>query len=270
MIRFAQSHPKGKNLLYFYFGHHKCASVWIQSIVSAVCRQLKLKAYLAHSAPQFGFKANTYMKEHKLQWMSWVNANQKYIEDFDEIIGFHVIRDPRDIIVSGYFSHLHSHPTEEWPALSAHRTKLKQIPKDEGLCLEMDFVADVMEDMGTWDYTRPNVLEHKLEDLSRNPNELFLDIFAHLGLLKKEKRRPHQPKAISAEKLLKIVYTNRFSAHAKGRSAGEEDVTHHFRKGVLGDWVNHFQPRHREYFAERYNDVLIKLGYEQDSEWVKP
>ncbi len=40
-----------------------------------------------------------------------------------------------------------------------------------------------------------------------------------------------------------------------------------FRKGVIGDWRNHFRAEHREIFKAVAGDVLIDLGYERDSDW---
>jgi hypothetical protein len=48
---------------------------------------------------------------------------------------------------------------------------------------------------------------------------------------------------------------------------GDQDVQSHYRKGLSGDWVNHFTPAHVQYFKEHYNDVLFGLGYERDPNW---
>jgi hypothetical protein len=55
--------------------------------------------------------------------------------------------------------------------------------------------------------------------------------------------------------------------YAGGRAPGEEDVTSHYRKGVPGDWKLHFGPAHIDYFKQHYNDLLLKLGYEQSPDW---
>lgn len=72
---------------------------------------------------------------------------------------------------------------------------------------------------------------------------------------------------IFAERLLGIVYQNRFSRKSGGRSFGEENVKSHYRKGTLGDWRNHFNQEHIKLFKDNYNHLLIKLGYESDSNW---
>lgn len=42
-----------------------------------------------------------------------------------------------------------------------------------------------------------------------------------------------------------------------------------YRKGVTGDWRNHFSPEHIDAFKEVAGDLLIQLGYEQDLRWKR-
>jgi hypothetical protein len=44
-------------------------------------------------------------------------------------------------------------------------------------------------------------------------------------------------------------------------------VTHAIRKGVTGDWKNHFTDEHKELCKEMIGTELIKLGYENDMNW---
>jgi hypothetical protein len=40
-----------------------------------------------------------------------------------------------------------------------------------------------------------------------------------------------------------------------------------FRRGIIGDWKNHFGAQHKIAFKEVAGRLLIKLGYEQDMNW---
>lgn len=40
-----------------------------------------------------------------------------------------------------------------------------------------------------------------------------------------------------------------------------------FRRGVIGDWRNHFKPEHVAAFKEQGGQHLIDLGYERDVDW---
>ncbi len=53
-----------------------------------------------------------------------------------------------------------------------------------------------------------------------------------------------------------------------GRRAGTEDRSSFVRKGVVGDWRNHFSREAAERFRDLAGDVLVDLGYERDDSWV--
>lgn len=40
-----------------------------------------------------------------------------------------------------------------------------------------------------------------------------------------------------------------------------------FRKGIVGDWMNHMTPEHKAAFKEVAGQLLIDLGYETDEDW---
>lgn len=46
-----------------------------------------------------------------------------------------------------------------------------------------------------------------------------------------------------------------------GRAAGQENVNHHFRKGVSGDWENYFTDAVKEAFFAKHGWLGEKLGY---------
>lgn len=52
-----------------------------------------------------------------------------------------------------------------------------------------------------------------------------------------------------------------------GRDRGNEDRKRFYRKGVAGDWKNHFTEEDKQVFKEVAGDMLIRLGYEKDMSW---
>jgi hypothetical protein len=54
-----------------------------------------------------------------------------------------------------------------------------------------------------------------------------------------------------------------------GRRPGEEDRGDFIRKGVAGDWRNHFSADAARVFDRLAGDVLVQLGYETDRSWVE-
>lgn len=61
----------------------------------------------------------------------------------------------------------------------------------------------------------------------------------------------------------------RFSMQAQtGRLPGQEDTESHIRKGIVGDWKNHFTRECAEIFHHHAGETLILLGYEEDAGWI--
>lgn len=273
------------DLKYCYFGHHKCASTWFASILHATCQDL-------------GFSWNTIGKIHQrcedpLDFLLFRNATKEIIPS-GKIRGFHVIRDPRDILVSAYFSHLYSHPTDVWEQVSGVRKQLSDLNVEEGLLFEMDFIQEVLDSIFDWDYGNENILELKMEKALQDPYGIWIEIFDFMGLLTQRppsrtqrvwkdfqslvnavnrppsdsgKRGWFRPGSVSPERVLGIADTFHFRRLAEGRKQGQEDKKSHFRKGVAGDWKNHFTPKATDVFKERFGDKLIQLGYESNNDW---
>jgi len=293
-------------MIYAYFGHHKCASTWVDNILKQVALEhgYTYRGVVDHETPtgkgMLTDYVNTftreelgpYATENNIDIVGALTADWAHVEGMPEFRAVHVIRDPRDIIVSGYFSHKNSHPVEHLPHMAAHREQLNEVPKDEGLLLEMDYAASEMEDLATWNYDHPDILELKMEDLTARPYEGFIEIFEFFGLLDDEAgsyalvrrirmfgcalrnrlSRTHrtfaglrQPSPVSGELLLGRVYDHRFEKRAGGREQGAADAQSHYRKGKAGDWANHFTPEHVAAFKEKFGDVVKQLGYFEKS-----
>ncbi len=53
------------------------------------------------------------------------------------------------------------------------------------------------------------------------------------------------------------------------RNPGKEDKHSFLRKGIVGDWRNHFSKEAMQIFDKFAGKELIKLGYEVDESWVE-
>ncbi len=261
----------------------------MNSILSTVLQDSGYSYRQVFRSKDFQQNLSSFIKNNKIDVLAYANANYKYTKEIDFYKAFHVVRDPRDIVVSGYFSHLHSHSTDHWPELMDHRLALSKVSKDDGLFLEMEFEKQFFEHMYNWNYNQKNVFECKMEDLVRSPYTIFPEIFNFMELLDttdfttKKKivelliilsnklSRKYQKicswklkyNKIPVQRVLYSIFDQRFSKLTKGRKEGAENVKHHYRKGVAGDWKNHFNQEHCRYFKNEYNDLLLKLKYEQ-------
>lgn len=175
-------------------------------------------------------------------------------------------RDPRDQIVSHMY-HIRRITSHAW------HNKLKDMPIDDALmlCIEgrmgegSDFLGGAefwVKFMRGWINNYPGLLVVRYEDLlSDTPSEL-LRVFSYIGFPAKEDFG-----RIIADK-------HRFGRLAKGkriwkseRKQGDEDIQSRFRKGISGDWKNHFKNSHKGRFKELAGEDLIAFGYEKDLSW---
>ncbi len=291
-----QSHSK---TLFAYLGHHKCASTFINQIVINTLRPLGKKAKIEYIASELSYEYHK--KEEQKQAIDVVydsvengdfdifchgNADNKLVKKLESrnFKAFHVIRDPRDIVVSGYFSHKNSHPVHPIfnPWLSKYRESLNSHNKDEGLLLEIDYCTTYFKRLNDWNYSNPNIYETKFETLIRSPEEEFRRIFKFLGvqikkydillsskivlnrLAKYELFNTNECPNFIFERVLK---QHRYKKISGGRKAGIVNDKSHYRKGKPGDWKNHFKKEHKERFKTLYPGLLAKLKYEKDDNW---
>jgi hypothetical protein len=275
-----------------FFGHHKAATSWVIKILSDLGHLNGFHVQIYDTAADLS--AALPRQSPLRSFLAFRNADPLALGHLEPFLGFHLIRDPRDIAVSSYFSHLHSHPTENWPELKQHKRRLADLDLAEGLLCDMEFCRDLptrghnvapYRCMAEWDYSRPDILEIRYEDLIINPYETLLRIFDFLQLLAPDElggaslarhlqiivaRRflpplfPALP-VLRSWNILAAVYDNRYDKKAAGRAPGMADLHNHYRKGIAGDWVNYFEKQHHQRFQELYGDILVRLGYESDS-----
>lgn len=290
-----------------YFGHHKCASQYINGIFQAIGHLLGLPTYLLgishtlplgyHTRPEVAVSIQQ-RRDAVLQAQHGVfcfgNADEEMRTRFaqqGEYRGFHVIRDPRDLLVSAYFSHLYSHP--EFPVVGPwygeQRRRLQQTAGIEaGLLCELEFCATYFDHLAQWNYHDPCVYETRYETLTTRPLTTFRQIFNFLGIPTpligiqemsiylaswSVRRAGVQQQAYHYQRLpvallWLVLYRRQFIKLAQGRVRGEENQQHHYRKGVIGDWRTYFTPRLVDLFKARYGTLLIQLGYERNEEWT--
>jgi hypothetical protein len=246
--------------VFAYFGHHKCGSRWIVGILDEVCAELGLRShehFLARTPPG---ELAAVVRAERPDFVYYTNAVADTADEMGPVRGFHVVRDPRDILVSAYFSHLHSHPVEDWPQLSQIREHLQRRSRSSGLLESFVHQQYQFRQMAAW-RPRPGVREVRMEELTAAPEDGFVDVLDSMGLV------GHGERQVSEATVRRIVHANRFEVLSGGRAAGQEDETDHYRKGVAGDWVEHFEFVHAVSMAAQWNHLLLGLGYETDPDW---
>jgi Sulfotransferase domain len=165
---------------------------------------------------------------------------------------FFVMRDPRDIVISWYFSIKCSHPVVgEVEQLRLH---LNRLSDSDGLLYAIEFLHDygLFKAQRSWAHVPtydPNVLLVRYEDLLGPNNQPIVErLLEHCDI--------RMPSTVLAELL---------AAHSfeqlSGRKRGQEDRHAHYRKGIAGDWRNYFDLKIEARFQEVAGDVLAVWNY---------
>jgi hypothetical protein len=165
-----------------------------------------------------------------------------------------VLRDPRDIVVSLVFSTSFSHSPS--PVTELLRGPISEASAASRIKLGMYMLAQWSEYLRTWKDAPlySNVYCTRYERLLGDlPGELKR-VFAFLGW--------GVPDAVAEA----VAADNAFAVRS-GRRPGEENVFSHRRKGIAGDWRNHFDESLGELFEETFPGLLIDLRYETQRDW---
>lgn len=229
--------------------HRKAGSQWIYKILASCAPERIVKPYnkLAH------FFADP-VQPGKIYPTVYATK-----EEYDSVIlppdtrRFIVIRDLRDTLVSSYFSARYSHRIMRKINVE-RREKLESVSKEEGLEYLMDtFLLQEAAIQSSWLRCGQELL--KFEDLlTRDVELLQATLLGTCGL------------GLTLEQVRVAVEANRFEQFT-GRARGQEDIHHHARKGIAGDWRNHFTKEIKDKFKKRFNDHLVLAGYEKDDNW---
>lgn len=165
---------------------------------------------------------------------------------------FFVMRDPRDAVVSWYYSAKFSHRAN--PTMSELRSEFHDMDVKTG----MVYLIDRLQEWGYFDAERswvreaasdPAVRLMRYEHLATDPREFLQQLFEWLEIPVGEVALGH------------LLHRHRFDAYAEGRSKGDEDVYSHYRRGTPGEWQERFDQDVLSHFTSATGDLVSSLGY---------
>lgn len=180
----------------------------------------------------------------------------KKLQKPDTHKSFYIARDPRDLIISNYFSLKFSHDPYH-PYILKMREKLNSMSQDDGILdIINSFTAGTKKTLGGWFMQKSgNIKLIRFEDMfGEKQYDVFSDLLNHCNI------------SISSTDI-KILLEKYSFKNISGRKQGSEDIKHHYRKGTPGDWKNHFTDQHKNLFKKLSDNLLVVCGYEKDNNW---
>lgn len=247
-----------KHNVLFVAGTPKSGTTWLENMLGSFPGYNKLlipEAQFAERGETFNLPDDMFERLQNMlvitkMHISWSEHNTTLLADsgVPYVIQY---RDFRDMYVSDYFYtrltpwHYHHERVKNWSMdeYVAWRAET-HLP---GYCAVVDSWRD-----------------NRNADLSLliRYEDLIADTF---GWMKKVRALYELP--ATDEELADIVERNSFASLSKGRARGEENKNSHFRKGIAGDWKNHFNEQNKDAIKKAAGDWLIQHGYESDLDW---
>lgn len=262
----------------YIFCYHKVGTVLMGKVFSRVARVFGLKyAALRGYQGDVDPGLDIILFEHSLV------SEEVLQRDF---VGIHVVRDPRDILVSGYLYHLRS--DEDWCESSdfslcpepyfprvpysiehlsleckkeyfdrlggvSYKENLQVRDQASGLRFELDnYCSWTFKAMSEWNYDDDRILEVKFEDVMCRYDSSFNKIFSFLGF--------------SGFYLNFLLFLSK--KHDIGRMPQKKvGSMKHVSKGGFNKWQKYFDSDLSDEFKARYGKLLVMLDYEKDEAW---
>lgn len=182
----------------------------------------------------------------------------------------YIYRDGRDVMVSYYFFRMARLDSQDEPAFArSMRRRYAEIlgPGFDPADVRRNLPAFIRAEMRHSRGSRVNWPTHVREWLlPRRPGVSYVSyerLVTDPVVAMKETIRDMSMGVPNEERIDEVVRRHEFS-RASGK-VGLEDVA---RKGIAGDWRNHFSRRAGETFCEFAGEELVALGYEADNSWL--
>ena len=239
---------------------HKCLTMYFKNVMQSSLNHYRTslkKRYVHHESIEGVF----YNRASR----TYLNSTNSFAIDIDRLDddfrATRFIRDPRDLVVSGYFYHKRAaepwfrmkNPTAKyWSPINGNVPKnhptdlsfaeyLNTLDTETGLEAEIEFRQHHLQSFRDWpDDDRIKIF--KYEEIIGNEIDTFKAICEHLQLSKSETFRVLR----KAKKLAYKKTTN----------------NKHIRNPKAGQWREHFTKQQNERFVEEYADILERHDYE--------
>lgn len=242
--------------------HHKTGTVWMHKVVTAMCKRFGITF---HNQRRYMHKNLDWLPETgRVIVVNWLSQFSDSLLSRPDVQIVHLIRDPRDVLISGLHYHLKNtnerflHKPREELGGKTYQEHLRALPN-----LNAQFLFEMeqkhhrtMTEMTRWNYDRPNAVEWRYEDLIVDTEcAMFTALMERFDLSHDE-----------AAQARNIFWD---ASLFGGLKSSDPSVSSHVRSAKTAQWRQSLPPDIAEVYCERYGDDLIHLGYAQDHDWVR-
>ena len=244
--------------------HHKCGTIWMKRIL----RDMSAKWDIPMVGMWSKFALNRLPKTGSafvVNWSGWFPEDLWQMLEFRSV---HLIRDPRDVLLSGCQYHHFApkggeaflyEPRDDLNGLSYQNHLCQLESYEEKLLFEMrEKHAQTVAEMVAISTADAAILQLRYEDVIQDEKMTTFDtVLRHWRLKENRTEEAHQ-----------IIWNN--SLFGRLASPGERDgrISMHVLSGASVRWDKELPRAIGEIYAQEFGDALIALGYEKDHSWV--
>lgn len=257
--------PSGLPRLMCVVTHHKAGTIWIKRVIKSLAQSM--------GVPWIGIwserRLSKIPKMGRAFLCNWDGALPAALWASVETAFLHVIRDPRDVLLSGCAYHQTAPPEGEkflhCPRADldgqTYQQHLNSLPdRNQKLLFEMSNKhAETLSQMRAWPFGDPRSCELRYEDLMADTKCVHIRrAFGTLGLRGKD-----------LDLGVQAFWNNSLFGGLAGRTTQTGRLRGHIQSGGrLRRWEQELPRSVGQAYAERFGDDLIALGYEKDTSWV--
>ncbi len=260
-----------------HFGYHRCLTAFFNKVLKKVAAELRVRHENVFSDSARFFHLAAGDGGIVLHGSSF----HVCLDSLGDYSGSHIVRDPRDMLVSGY--NYHKDAGEEWlhtplgeleSGRASERTLLRdmvhrlrlgdaglreealeltysellnRVDRETGLLIELNWRYRAFIQMERWDYSNRRVLEMRYENVVGDEVGQFEMLLNHHGI----------PERIRGD-VLKVVEEQSIGKLRERNRVGEG---FHARQGEPGYWREHLPATILSEFDARHGGPLGILGY---------
>lgn len=238
--------------------HHKTGTLWMRSVFRKLAAWMDVPERVVYPS----VTGKVIPDDDRIFLFSWSSTFRPAILDLPEVRILHIIRDPRDVLLSGYRYHQHApergeeflHEARDDLDGLTYQQHMNALPSEaDKMLFEMgEKHAQTLAEMLSWDYTRANAIEVRYEDLIADTTcDGFRDHLRNLGLTE-----------VEVSKGVDIFWGNALFGGLARAEDRVDRVARHIASGKASQWRDRMPRSVAEAYAEAHGDALVRLGYE--------